>query len=81
MLCYNTALAFTKVSISILYLSIFTLEWSRRACYVLLALVTISSVWSVVSIFTNTIPLEATWDWRVTATHRASDLEWWVIVG
>ncbi|KAL2255343.1 hypothetical protein VTK26DRAFT_3553 [Humicola hyalothermophila] len=44
LLFYVLTLALTKISICLLYLRIFILEWARRACYVVLAIVVIASL-------------------------------------
>lgn len=81
MICYTTTLAFSKISICLLYLTIFTLEWARRACYVVLFIVVASNLWALVSVFTFTIPLAATWDNKVVATYSTSQAAWWAITG
>ncbi|GAB1319675.1 hypothetical protein MFIFM68171_09885 [Madurella fahalii] len=76
-LTYILALGMAKISICMLYLTIFTLEWARRACYGVLFIVVISNLWSVATILTHCIPLEAAWDWRVKATFCQGDTVWW----
>jgi len=81
LVCYTLTLAFSKVSICLLYLSIFTLEWARRACHVVLAIVVLSNVWAFVSVLTFTVPLAATWDYRVVAAYTTKQEIWWAITG
>jgi len=81
LVCYALTLAFSKISICLLYLTIFTLKWARRACYVVLAIVVLSNVWAFVSVLTFTVPLAATWDFRVVATYTTSQEVWWAITG
>ncbi|KXX80768.1 hypothetical protein MMYC01_203938 [Madurella mycetomatis] len=76
-LTYNLALGLTKISICMLYLTIFTLEWARKASYCLLCIIVITNIWAIATVFTNCIPLEATWDYRVKATFCQGDTIWW----
>lgn len=76
-LTYNLAIGLTKISICMLYLSIFTIEWARRASYCLLCIVVITNLWAIATVLTNCIPLEATWDYRVKATFCQGDTVWW----
>ncbi|SPQ25409.1 37d108eb-37b2-4796-9c70-add19dfb0ca6 [Thermothielavioides terrestris] len=66
LLFYVLSLAITKVSICLLYLTIFTLPWARRACYLVLAIVVLTSLFSVAATLTDCIPLQAVWDPTVT---------------
>jgi len=74
-------LSFSKISICLLYLTIFTLEWARRACYVVLSIVVFSNVWAFITVVTNTIPLAATWDSTIVATYTTSQDIWWAVTG
>ncbi|KAK1752222.1 hypothetical protein QBC47DRAFT_68429 [Echria macrotheca] len=78
---YLPALSFTKVSICLLYLSIFPLRWQRWACYSVLVIVVVSSLFTQAAIFTYTIPLSATWDPTVVATYTTSQTTWWITTG
>lgn len=80
-LTYLLTLSLTKISILTLYLTIFTLEWARRACYFVLVVVVILALWGIASAFTNCIPLQATWDYRVEATFCQSQEMWWANTG
>ncbi len=77
LLFYVLTLSLTKVSICLLYLTIFTIEWARRACYALLLVVGITSLWSTATVFTYCVPLQATWDFTVVATFCQSQDAWW----
>ncbi|KAK4454220.1 hypothetical protein QBC34DRAFT_471045 [Podospora aff. communis PSN243] len=81
LVCYSLTLAFSKISICLLYLTIFTLKGARRACYGVLTVVIFSNAWSFISVLTFTIPLAATWDNRVVATYTTSQNIWWAITG
>ncbi|KAK0643924.1 hypothetical protein B0T16DRAFT_190937 [Cercophora newfieldiana] len=81
LVCYTLTLLFSKISICLLYLTIFTLKWARMACYAVLAIVVVSNIWAFISVLTFTIPLAATWDWRVVATYTTSQDIWWAITG
>jgi hypothetical protein len=77
LLCYVLTLSLTKVSICLLYLTIFTFEWARRACYAVLAIVIITNLWAIAVTFTYCIPLEATWDPTVKASFCQNQETWW----
>ncbi|KAK3352234.1 hypothetical protein B0T25DRAFT_180132 [Lasiosphaeria hispida] len=81
LLCYTLSLALSKTSICLLYLTIFTLEWARRACYVLLSIIIISNLWATASVLTYTVPLQSTWDITVPASYTTSQEVWWAITG
>ncbi|KAL2193411.1 hypothetical protein P885DRAFT_45508 [Corynascus similis CBS 632.67] len=81
LLLYIISLSLTKVSICLLYLKIFTFEWARRAAYLVLIIVIITSLWAVSITFTYCIPLQATWDPTVKATFCHSQPTWWVNTG
>ncbi|KAK3943360.1 hypothetical protein QBC46DRAFT_377642 [Diplogelasinospora grovesii] len=81
LLCYTLTLALTKISICLLYLTIFTFEWARRACYLVLAIVVISNMWATIAVFTACIPLQAFWDRTVIATYCQSEASWWANTG
>ncbi|KAH6855994.1 hypothetical protein B0I37DRAFT_442742 [Chaetomium sp. MPI-CAGE-AT-0009] len=81
LLCYVLTLFLTKVSICLLYLTIFTLEWARRACYAVLAIVVITNLWAIATTLTYCIPLEAAWDPNVEASFCQSQDAWWANTG
>ncbi|KAK3399964.1 hypothetical protein B0T20DRAFT_173577 [Sordaria brevicollis] len=63
-LLYFCSLAMTKISICLLYLTIFTIESTRRATYAVLGLVSVTSVYSIIVICTGCVPLKDYWDIR-----------------
>ncbi|KAK4154563.1 hypothetical protein C8A00DRAFT_42705 [Chaetomidium leptoderma] len=81
LLCYVLTLALTKVSICLLYLTIFTFEWARRACFAVLFIVVITNLWAVATTLTYCIPLQATWDPTVIASFCQSQDAWWANTG
>ncbi|KAK3294236.1 uncharacterized protein B0H64DRAFT_462914 [Chaetomium fimeti] len=81
LLCYILTLFLTKVSICLLYLTIFTLEWARRACYGVLAIVIITNLWAIATTLTYCIPLEAAWDSSIEASFCQGQDAWWANTG
>ena len=63
MLFYSLSLAFTRISILLLYRRIFTYNWTKRAIQVGIVAVSTIGLWHVVSVCTACIPLAAFWDW------------------
>ncbi|EGO58880.1 hypothetical protein NEUTE1DRAFT_128403 [Neurospora tetrasperma FGSC 2508] len=61
-LTYFLSLAMTKISICLLYLTIFTVESARRATYAVLVIVCITSVYTIIVICTACVPLRDFWD-------------------
>ncbi|KAK4126377.1 hypothetical protein N657DRAFT_615079 [Parathielavia appendiculata] len=78
LLCYVLSLALTKVSICLLYLTIFTLELARRACCVVLAMVVVHNLWATAMTLTHCIPLEAVWDLTIAPSFCQPQEVWWV---
>ncbi len=78
---YIITLALTKISILLLYLTIFTFQWTRRACWIVLAIVIITNLWATATTLTYCIPLQATWDYRVKARFCQSQEAWWANTG
>lgn len=85
-LFYQLSLAFTKVSILVLYLRLLTYHYSRWAVYVMLCVVIIYNIWGFVSEITVCIPLSKLWSdpgygtchpisftWAVIGLHIATD--------
>ncbi|KAH8902346.1 hypothetical protein BR93DRAFT_972734 [Coniochaeta sp. PMI_546] len=83
---YQLSLAFTKVSILVLYLRLLTYHYSRWAVYVMLCVVVIYNIWGFVSEMTICIPLSKLWSdpgygtchpisftWAVIGLHIATD--------
>ncbi|KAM7186409.1 hypothetical protein V8F20_011410, partial [Naviculisporaceae sp. PSN 640] len=81
LLAYCFTLTFTKISICILYLTIFTFEWVRKACWGILIMNIIISTWAVISTVTACIPLEAFWDLSVKPVYCGGDKIWWINTG
>ncbi|KAK4158946.1 hypothetical protein QBC43DRAFT_328123 [Cladorrhinum sp. PSN259] len=81
LLTYNLTLAFTKISICLLYLDIFTLPRARTACFILLGVVLLSSLWAIIAVVTATIPLRAIWDIKMKPTFVQSYAVWWSLAG
>ncbi|KAK3356325.1 hypothetical protein B0T25DRAFT_450380, partial [Lasiosphaeria hispida] len=81
LLVYRLTLAGTKISICSLYLTIFTIDWVRRACITLLVIVSISSAWSIIAVAAATVPLSALLDISIAATFAQSEATWWSIAG
>ncbi len=86
-LWYALSLAFTQISVLLLYMRVLATNWMRRVCYLAMATVLAYNIWVVISIFTACIPLQAFWDFEVqgrcyplwvwttnTALHIATDL-------
>jgi hypothetical protein len=55
-------LFFTKVSILLLYLRILGHQHSRYAAYVIMGVVVLTNIWTLVTVVTACIPLQAFWD-------------------
>jgi len=81
LLLYVVSLSLTKTSICLLYLTIFTFEWARRASYAVLTVVVITSLWAVATTLTYCIPLQATWDPTVVASFCQGQDAWWANTG
>lgn len=77
LLCYVLSLALTKVSICLLYLTIFTFDWARRACYAVLFVVVVTNLWGTAITLTYCIPLQAAWDPAVVASFCQPQSAWW----
>ncbi|KAL1843194.1 hypothetical protein VTJ49DRAFT_2745 [Mycothermus thermophilus] len=77
LLTYVLTLSLTKVSICLLYLTIFTFEWAQRASWVVLFIVVASNLTAFVSTLTYCLPLEAAWNPAVEPWFCHSDEMWW----
>lgn len=71
-------MAFVKVSIMMLYLRIWTAPWVRRAAWALLVMVLLYFAFDLAIVFTNCIPLQASWDF-VTPGYCHPKSYWWAI--
>lgn len=83
---YQFSLAFTKVSILILYLRLLTYHPARWLVYTMLCVVVIYNIWGFVSEMTTCIPLSKLWSdpgygschpmsftWAVIGLHIVTD--------
>ena len=59
---YTMSLAFTKVSILILYMRILVYGWMRIANWVVLGIVMACNIWVFIGTFISCIPLDAAWN-------------------
>src|SRR3569833_3254605 len=59
---YATSLSLSKLSILLLYITLFYHTWVRRASYAILVVLFLSQVWVYYVIFTACTPLTAFWD-------------------
>ncbi len=81
LLFYTLTLCMSKVSILLLYLRIFSFQWVRRAGQIVLAIVIISNIYMVITIFTACIPLQAYWDLSITDKYCHPQAVWWSHTG
>lgn len=58
---YYAALGFTKLSILLQYLRIFPQEWFRKACYGMIGVTVIWTLWAVLSSMIMCVPVHAFW--------------------
>lgn len=80
-LFYFLSLAFTKLSILLLYHSIFTFQSIHVAVYIVAGIVILSNIWTLVSAVTACIPLQAYWDYELHAgAHCWGYTVWWANV-
>lgn len=64
-LFYSLSLCTTKISILLLYITLFKTTWIRPAGYLALSLVVLTNLWTVYVIFTACVPLQAFWDMTI----------------
>ncbi|KAK3687807.1 hypothetical protein B0T22DRAFT_479091 [Podospora appendiculata] len=81
LITYVTTLALSKISICLLYLKVFTLEWARRASWAVLTIVAISSAFMIINTSTACIPLQAFWDKTIEGAYCHSNKIWWANTG
>jgi hypothetical protein len=62
---YALSLGLTKVSILLLYVSIFYHSWVRPASYVIFGILILSHIWAFYTIFSACVPIEAFWDMTI----------------
>ncbi|KAK3938455.1 hypothetical protein QBC46DRAFT_390162 [Diplogelasinospora grovesii] len=80
-LFYLLTLCFSKLSIVLLYIHLFTFNWARRAGQILLGLVIVTNIYMVIITVTACIPLAAYWDPSVKAKYCHSQSIWWSNTG
>ncbi|POS77163.1 hypothetical protein DHEL01_v204455 [Diaporthe helianthi] len=81
-LFYTLSLGFSKVSMVLLYLNLFSYHWVRVAGRLVLATVIISTLWMLCVVFTACIPLEAYWVFALREKAFCQPQSaWWANVG
>ncbi|GAB1309882.1 Rhodopsin domain-containing protein [Madurella fahalii] len=80
-LFYNLSLCFSKVSILLLYIHLFSFKWARTAGQVLLVIVILSNIYMMLVTFTACIPLQSYWDFTLTKRYCHSQSIWWSNTG
>ncbi len=80
-LFYTLSLGFSKISILLLYLHIFTFQWVRRAVQLVLVIVILSILYTLIAVFTACIPLQAYWDISITDKYCHPQTVWWANTG
>ncbi|KAK3392729.1 hypothetical protein B0H63DRAFT_515948 [Podospora didyma] len=80
-LFYLLSLCFSKISILLLYIHLFSFQWARRGGQVLLAIVIVSNVYMAVTTFTACIPLQSYWDFTIPKQYCHPQSIWWSNTG
>ncbi|KAG8167497.1 hypothetical protein KVR01_003186 [Diaporthe batatas] len=81
-LFYTLSLGFSKISMVLLYLSLFSYHWIRVAGRLVLATVIIATLWMLCIVFTACIPLEAYWVFALREkAYCQPQSAWWASVG
>jgi hypothetical protein len=75
---YNLSIWFSKTSILLLYIRAAAHDYTRRATYVALAIVTIYNMWGLGMYATMCIPLAKTWDPSIPGTCHPWSV-WWAL--
>lgn len=78
---YNLSLCFSKASILLLYIHLFTFKWARTAGQVLLSIVILSNVYMFIATFTACIPLQSYWDFTLEKKYCHPQSVWWSNTG
>ena len=73
---YALSLTLTKVSIVLLYLTLFAHSWVEKASWATLGLVVVTNIYMLYVIFTACIPLEAFWDRSIPGNCHSQ--AWWL---
>lgn len=80
-LFYTLSLGFSKVSMVLLYLSLFSYHWIRVAGRIVLAGVVIATLWMLCIVFTACVPLEAYWVYSLREqAYCQPQSMWWASV-
>ncbi|KAL8920327.1 MAG: hypothetical protein Q9208_006298 [Pyrenodesmia sp. 3 TL-2023] len=74
---YKIVVGFTKISILILYLRIFTSKPFRLACYINLGIVAIFTIGSTIATILQCIPTKAAWDKTVVDATCINSAAFW----
>ncbi|KAH8751941.1 hypothetical protein F5883DRAFT_719974 [Diaporthe sp. PMI_573] len=81
-LFYTLSLGFSKISMVLLYLNLFSYHWIRVAGRLVLATVIIATLWMLCVVFTACIPLEAYWVFTLREkAYCQPQSAWWASVG
>ncbi|KAK4198228.1 hypothetical protein QBC40DRAFT_95005 [Triangularia verruculosa] len=77
LLWYAFSLGFSKMSICVIYVTIFTYEWAKRCSWAMLIFVIIHNLWALAMMFTFCIPLQAIWNPDVKPSFCHPEAVWW----
>ncbi len=76
------ALLFTKTSILLLYIRILSYQHARYAVYAILAIVIFTNgIWTLITVVTACIPLEAFWDRSIPDAYCRPVQYWYANTG
>jgi hypothetical protein len=75
---YNLSLWFSKTSILLLYIHALVHDYTRKATYVALAIVTTYNLWGLGMYATMCVPLAKTWDPSIPGTCHPWKV-WWAL--
>ncbi|KAK4671747.1 hypothetical protein QC764_608365 [Podospora pseudoanserina] len=78
LLFYCVSLGLSKISICVIYVTIFTYDWAKKCSWAMLIFVAVHNVWALGTTLTFCIPLQSLWDPRVKASYCHSESIWWV---
>ncbi|KAK4171052.1 hypothetical protein QBC36DRAFT_340707 [Triangularia setosa] len=77
LLFYCLSLGFSKMSICVIYVTIFTYEWAKKCSWAMLIFVIIHNLWALSTTLTFCIPLQSVWDDTVKASYCHPQAVWW----
>ncbi|KAK3986059.1 hypothetical protein QBC44DRAFT_352606 [Cladorrhinum sp. PSN332] len=80
-LFYLLTLCFSKISILLLYIHLFTFKWARLAGQILLGTVVLTHLYMALVTFTACIPLVSYWDFRLEKKYCHPQAVWWSNTG